>query len=45
MLAGSPTTSSDGRRYEVFEPATGELLAEVCEAGGVELERAIVLAQ
>ncbi|HSJ50268.1 MAG TPA: aldehyde dehydrogenase family protein [Actinomycetota bacterium] len=40
VMAGERTAATDGATYQVFEPATGEPMAEVAEAGGEDARRA-----
>jgi acyl-CoA reductase-like NAD-dependent aldehyde dehydrogenase len=41
VLAGERTGAVDGAAYEVVEPGTGEVLAEVAEAGVEDAKRAV----
>ena len=41
LIAGEPTPSKDGRTFLTSNPATGDPLAEVAEAGAADVDRAV----
>ncbi len=41
LVDGEPVDSADGRSFLTYEPATGEVLAEVALAGKEDVERAV----
>ena len=44
-LGGAWTDADDGRRFDVFDPASGDLLASVPDMGAAETRRAIDAAE
>jgi acyl-CoA reductase-like NAD-dependent aldehyde dehydrogenase len=45
LIGGRPSAGHDGKVFELIEPATGEPLAEVSEAGGADVDEALTIAQ
>ncbi len=45
LIAGQRVPAADGRTYDVVNPATGEVLATVAEAGLEDVERAVSAAR
>ena len=45
LIGGERTASADGRTFQTYEPATGELLAEVALAGTEDVNRAVTAAR
>ena len=41
LIGGKRTPAADGKTYETLNPATGEVLARVADAGVEDAERAI----
>jgi acyl-CoA reductase-like NAD-dependent aldehyde dehydrogenase len=44
LIGGQPSAGQDGKVFELVEPATGETLAEVTEAGAADVDRALTIA-
>lgn len=44
-VAGSRVAAADGREIEIFDPANGEVLARVAQAGEADVERTVLAAR
>ena len=45
LIDGKHVHAEDGRTFNTFEPATGEILAEVALAGAADVEKAVAAAR
>jgi acyl-CoA reductase-like NAD-dependent aldehyde dehydrogenase len=45
LIGGQPSAARDGSVFELIEPATGEPLAEVSQAGAADLDQALTVAR
>jgi acyl-CoA reductase-like NAD-dependent aldehyde dehydrogenase len=45
LIGGQPSAGQDGKVFELIEPATGEPLAEVSQAGATDVNHALAIAQ
>ena len=45
LIGGQPSAGQDGQVFELIEPATGEPLAEVSQAGATDVDHALATAQ
>jgi acyl-CoA reductase-like NAD-dependent aldehyde dehydrogenase len=45
LIGGQPSAGQDGQVFELIEPATGEPLAEVSQAGAIDVDHALAIAQ
>src|SRR5579862_4408704 len=41
LIGGEPTASADGRTFETIDPATGQAITEVAQAGREDVDRAV----